>query len=809
MIASDLGAPGLRLQGRDVEPVLRSESAVTGVVGIAERGPLNLPQPVYSWGQFLQIFGDFVDYGYLAEAVFGFFLNGGEKCWGVRVADLRDRSSENPPERCPKVVLLIAASDTALEDRNGDPTIRFSAINQGSWGNAIRYDVFEESPREIELTALREGVQGSGSTFPVESALDFAPGQIFRLTHASNPFIQREYKVASVDVLTNTISISGAIGEDFPIGSAIFGRGFRVIVQCGDQEEVFEDLSMTAAHERYFARVINGEPDATEYLTRLKRGNSILVRVEHLPGGGQSRFRPVAATRSLSGGGDGFTQAEGTLRNGSNQLSLRVVATSRKGTGGNGMRVTATPFGSPIALPVPLTSGERDRFSSADAQLLRLGEVARLRHLETPSVTETRSITSIEPDGFVHLTSDLSNDYPIGSSASIEGRFDLFVYGKSDAEPRERFRNLRMSPATSDGFVKRELEVSSTLICADPTNPPAIPRGEVALGGGVDPGEIDLRYYTGYEEDGGYFVSSGGDPDRRLGLATLERVDEVSLVTVPDLSRGLTGAMDEGVSGGYSFVDAQKLVLFHCSKMGERMALLHLMPEASLEDAASWPANFSEPRFAKFGALYYPWLLRTVGGNERWVPPCGLVAGAFSSSDRLHGVGKAPANLPLLGVASSRVDLDRAEQDGLNPRGVNCIRKLNDGQVNLMGSRTLAPRLNTRYVNARRVLLTIVKTLSKRLLWTVFEPNDPDLWKRIEATLTSFLTALVSKGMTASSLPGEAFFVKCDAETNSAASIDAGEVHAEIGVALTAPAEFILITARRTPESLNIIEEEH
>ena len=70
------------------------------------------------------------------------------------------------------------------------------------------------------------------------------------------------------------------------------------------------------------------------------------------------------------------------------------------------------------------------------------------------------------------------------------------------------------------------------------------------------------------------------------------------------------------------------------------------------------------------------------------------------------------------------------------------------------------------------------------------------------------MTSLVSRGMTASSRPGEAFFVKCNAENNSAESIEAGQVLAEIGVALTAPAEFVLITARRTPESLNIIEEE-
>lgn len=807
MITPGLGAPGISLQGRDVEPVIGSVSAVTGFVGIAERGPMNLPQPIYSWDQFLQIFGDFIDYGYLADAVFNFFLNGGEKCWCVRVGELKDRSSENISGQCPKVDLLLPAESRELVDRDQNPSIRIFAINEGSWGNAIRFEIVEESSREIALTELCQEVHSSSSTFAVDSVLDFAPGQILRITHATNPFIQRQYTIASVDSVANTITIIGTVGETFSMGSTVFGHGFRVIVRCGNQQEIFEDLSMTSTHERYFARVINGDTDATQYLMRLKRGNSILVRVEHLHSGGQSRFRPIAVVGMLSGGGDGFTFAQGILNNKSGQPTLRVIATTNKGSVANGTRIIADAFNSPIALAVPLSTGHRDRFASADAQFFRAGENVTLVHKDLSSVTETATITSVEPDGFIYLSGDLTNDYSIGSSAIVVERFDLSVFEENESEPHERYRALAISAPTTDGYVKTELETNIASICTDPLSSSSIPVGEVMLAGGVNPGEIDFRYYTGYEKDGRFFVPAGGDPSNQLGLATLEQIDEVSQVAIPDLSRGLVESKKDSAS--YSFIEAQKLILFHCAKMGERMALLDLMPETQLVDAANWPANFNDPRLAKFGALYYPWVLTTTkGAKERWIPPCGVVAGAFSASDSRHGLGKAPANLSLLGIAATQVDLDRAEQDGLNPRGVNCIRKLEDGQINLMGSRTLASQLNTRYVNSRRVLLAIVKTLSKTLLWAVFEPNGPDLWKRIEATISSFMTSLVSKGMTAGSRPGEAFFVKCNAETNSAESVNAGQVLAEIGVALTAPAEFILITARRTPESLNIIEEE-
>ena len=67
---------------------------------------------------------------------------------------------------------------------------------------------------------------------------------------------------------------------------------------------------------------------------------------------------------------------------------------------------------------------------------------------------------------------------------------------------------------------------------------------------------------------------------------------------------------------------------------------------------------------------------------------------------------------------------------------------------------------------------------------------------------------MVSKGMMASPRPEEAFYVKCNEETNTKEIVDAGQVIAEVGVALSAPAEFIVITVKKTPESHSIIEEE-
>ena len=147
-----------------------------------------------------------------------------------------------------------------------------------------------------------------------------------------------------------------------------------------------------------------------------------------------------------------------------------------------------------------------------------------------------------------------------------------------------------------------------------------------------------------------------------------------------------------------------------------------------------------------------------------------------------------------------------ALQDVLYPLGVNCVRKLGDGVVAAWGARTLTADSPHRYVNVRRILLAVVKGLTQQLAWSVFEPNDSALWARIEGSLRAFLSALLVGGLTAGQTAAEAFFVRCDATTTPKDARDAGIVYADVGVALSAPAEFILLTVRRTPESLVILE---
>src|SRR5262245_6474353 len=71
-----------------------SDTRIAGFVGLAARGPLDEPRLVAGWSEFLHIYGHSTD-GYLARSVEGYFLNGGAKCYVVRVAH-RAKSGETP-----------------------------------------------------------------------------------------------------------------------------------------------------------------------------------------------------------------------------------------------------------------------------------------------------------------------------------------------------------------------------------------------------------------------------------------------------------------------------------------------------------------------------------------------------------------------------------------------------------------------------------------------------------------------------------------------------------------------------------------
>jgi phage tail sheath protein FI len=247
-------------------------------------------------------------------------------------------------------------------------------------------------------------------------------------------------------------------------------------------------------------------------------------------------------------------------------------------------------------------------------------------------------------------------------------------------------------------------------------------------------------------------------------------------------------------------------VLEHCDRLGDRLAILDSVPSADVVAQARGLGGTN-------GALYYPWVRATDGsiGGDRFVPPCGHVAGVYADTDQRIGVQKAPANEVLNGVLDLEVSLTDAQQCDIAQRGldvgvnVNCLRALPGRGIRVWGARTLSRDPNWTYVNVRRLFLTAGRWIQRNLAGAMFEPNDPGLWARITRELSAYFEDLFRRGALRGLTAQQAFYVKCDAETNPPDRREAGTVVTEIGLAPAAPGEFVVVQIIHSPSAVSIV----
>jgi hypothetical protein len=198
----------------------------------------------------------------------------------------------------------------------------------------------------------------------------------------------------------------------------------------------------------------------------------------------------------------------------------------------------------------------------------------------------------------------------------------------------------------------------------------------------------------------------------------------------------------------------------------------------------------------QYAALYYPWIkvadMTGSNGAMRLVPPSGHMAGIYARSDAERGVHKAPANEVVSGANGLAVQVTKGEQDMLNPIGVNCIRSFPGRGIRVWGARTLSSNPAWRYVNVRRLFNMIEESIERGTQWVVFEPNDPDLWARVRRDVRAFLSVVWRSGALFGTTAADAFYVKCDQETNPPETRDLGQLIVEVGIAPVKPAEFVI-----------------
>ena len=352
----------------------------------------------------------------------------------------------------------------------------------------------------------------------------------------------------------------------------------------------------------------------------------------------------------------------------------------------------------------------------------------------------------------------------------------------------------------------------------------------------------------------------GSSEAEATGLERLLLLDEVSIVDVPDLYARSVSAAPEvfnlpGTTAAAGFQDCRKMIpglgevaegwanpgaplyddtqVWSCQTrmlrrlQGERWRVFLLLNVPLDYDAGSgqWrppgPARAKEWRqaFLDLGedpeqmsgaALYYPWVISRQGVTAplEVLPPTAFVAGVMARRDLARGPQVAPANETLAGVVGLSYPVDDPTNGELyeNPYNINVLRSFPGYGIQIWGARTFSPDIWLRYVSVRRTLSAIERRALAALQPLVFEPHTPMLWLQVTQQLLDILFPFFQGGSLRGSRPEEAFYVRCDASVNPPEEVAAGRLVVEVGVAIAAPAEFLIFRLSRQEGNVTVVE---
>jgi phage tail sheath protein FI len=408
------------------------------------------------------------------------------------------------------------------------------------------------------------------------------------------------------------------------------------------------------------------------------------------------------------------------------------------------------------------------------------------------AVAATQAFANSTPTDVLRLTADSAGGW--GNDLSITVR-TLTAADRFLLEVRlagalvEAFDNLTMDPTSADYAITRinagpgasaYLDAADLIPSASPLTPaqrrPVATPSPVFLATGDDglTGLVPIDFY--------------GEQDLGNGFYAFDKIAGINLLAVPE-------AVDRAVHiKGYGYCELRK----DCFYIADSQSTISTADDVVNYKLAQGVYSGQNSLNSKYGALYAPWVsvFDPRSGKGIAVPPSGAVAGRYAGVDQSRGVHKAAAGIEdgrLLSVLDVDKEFSDTDQGKLNPIGINVIRKLTGVGPVLWGARTTSSDPEWTYLNVRRFFLFVEQSVKAATKWAVFEPNDPALWKAIALSVGGFLRTQWIIGALVGLKEDDAFYVKCDAETNPPESVDLGRVITEVGLAVVKPAEFVIL----------------
>jgi len=794
------------------KPIQGASTSTAGMVGMAERGPVNTPTLVTSRGEYARKFGGDLDplafnagRDGLPYAAAGFFTNGGSRLYVVRIVGKDAKQS----------VLQMLARDTTITAtalargaRTGDTQIMVEDAGglTATYGGLLLFDGTPGETVRLDagtaFTSQAEIGRGLADPFPAASTVAVqdvtALATVLADDHAIGATVLAVDAVAGI-AANDVLLIHGPAGEDD-------NREF-VTVASTDNGVVPQTITLTSglrlAHgtDSVLSTVADAVPGVATTLTAPAGGS------------GAAAYLTLTSTTGIAAGqllklDDGAgTTAYGTITRlltamtlaeplvtdhpagAALTASLPVLDIHARWPGNWGNRLQVTAGSTPL---VKTTIGVA---AAAGATTITLATAFGLFAGATISIggTQTAEVAAVNTTtGVVTLTAGLAS--PAAKDAAVvSGEFSLLVERTDSASGKvvesEFFDRLSMASEhpryalkvvgswdtgkdkPSDSGAAQTIRLADTATATTRILPLVVGVPRNLSGGTDDVGTVD---------DDAYIGKFGDDPGARTGIQALENEPGINIVAVP----------------GRTSVVVQKALVDHCEKMRYRFAAVDVPLESNLQQAREYRQNFDSTRVA----IYYPGLVIPdrfrQPGDRMTITSSGHMLGVYARTDNTRGVHKAPANEVIQGILGFETALAKGEQDMLNPINLNChrdFRSENRG-LRVYGARVATSDPEWRYINVRRLLLFIEQSLDTGLQWAVFEPNDTPLWDQVKQSITAFLDTVWRSGALEGQTREEAFFVNIGYNvTMEQADIDNGRLIVEIGVAPVKPAEFVIV----------------
>ena len=725
-------APGVYIQEITLPgPIPGVSTSIAAFLGPATQGPTFVPTPLTNIDQFWSIFGTYVEDPYrvyVTHAVNGFFAEGGQQCYFVRVGTGKQAWLNLLDQKGRKVLRVTALEEGVFA--NTDISVEVDSASLATTkaaGMGVNVTIASASVKPDTAAAMQPNV----TTKSANDAIKYDPGDVVLLTDSTNTKSEKA-TIASItsDATaapgTTTFVMTANLGNDYKGGTMVPANPVRKV---------------TTANSADASKFNPG--DVVQFVdsgkTKTERATISAVSSDSRIAPGMSKFILVSPL------GNDYTG--GTMR---------------------------------VADLIP----GQNRIRVADTKGIESGTYVAISQNGTSENAVVHVVDAVNK--FLTFDHALKNTYPLDTKdvtlKTIEFKLTIKAKGHSD----EIFNNLSLDPRHSQYFPTIVSSASVSVDFSDPPttstppdNMPATKSPAANLGGGTDENLNALttvHYHT--------------------GIDTLLKIDDVNLLCIPD------AVATKAVGGIFQAADTQDIQTYmvdHCQKKQDRFAILDSLPY----DAAAVPpyATVTNQRQnlnsdSGYAALYFPWISisNPLASGRILVPPSGHTAGVYSNNDNTFGVFKAPANESITSALALETTVTDDEQGPLNDLGINVIRAFKGDGIKIWGARTIAPsnELPWRFVNVRRLLIFIEKSIQEGTRFAVFEPNNLTLWQTLKRLVTAFLRDQWEQGALFGDTADHAFRVRVDETLNPPEIRAQGQLVIQVTVVPTTPAEFIV-----------------